>query len=275
VSFRLKFILLFSCSFTIGSLRSQVIEDNPAELRGVNVAEHLGERIPLNLEFTDDHGARVKLAQYFQSGKPVIMQLAYYRCPMLCTMVLNGITESVKELAWIPGNEFQMVTISIDPMETAELASAKKDTYLKFLDKQGAETGWHFLTGGQEEITKIAKALGFQYFYDETQKQYAHPAVVFILGEDGKISRYLYGLQFKERDVRLGLIEASEGKVGNTLDKLILYCYHYDPQAKGYVVLANNVMKLGGVVIILAMGILLTILWRKEKQRKDKEQVSV
>lgn len=242
---------------------------DPPQLRGIDVEEHLGSTIPLDLEFTNDAGEKVKLGQYFHQGKPVIIVLAYYNCPMLCTLVLNAVTESVKQLTWTPGNEFQILTLSIDPLETSDLAAAKKRNYLKFLDKPGAEDGWRFFVGEDASIHQLADALGFKYFYVEERKEYAHPAVAFILGEDGKISRYLYGIQFKERDMRLALVEASEGKVGNTIDRILLYCYHYDPQAKGYVVFATNVMKLGGLLTMVLLGTFVAVLWRKESQRKD------
>lgn len=262
------------CSFIIGLIFSsatyaQAVQNDPPQLRGIDVEERLGSTIPLDLEFTNDAGERVKLGQYFHQGKPIIIVLAYYNCPMLCTLVLNAVAESVKQLAWTPGTEFQMLTVSIDPLETSDLAAAKKRNYLKYLDKHGAEDGWRFFVGEETPIRSLANALGFKYFYDEERKEFAHPAVAFILGEDGKISRYLYGIQFKERDMRLALVEASEGKVGNTIDRLLLYCYHYDPQAKSYVVFATNVMKIGGLFTMLVLGAFVTILWRRESHRKD------
>lgn len=262
------------CSLIIGIIFSavsyaQAVQNDPPQLRGIDVEEHLGSTIPLDLEFTNDAGERVKLGQYFHQGKPVIVVLAYYNCPMLCTLVLNAVAESVKQLAWTPGNEFQMLTVSIDPLETSELAAAKKRNYLKYLNKHGAEDGWRFFVGEDASIHRLADALGFKYFYVEERKEFAHPAVAFILGEDGKISRYLYGIQFKERDMRLALVEASEGKVGNTVDRLLLYCFHYDPQAKSYVVFATNVMKLGGLLTMLILGTFVAVLWKRESHRKD------
>lgn len=235
---------------------------------GIDVTEHMGERIPLDIEFTNDEGKKVKLAEYFHQGKPVVIVLAYYNCPMLCTLVLNGVADAAKQNKWMPGKEYQIVTISIDTTETAELAGLKRKRYLDYLAKPDADAGWRFHVGEQSQITRLANALGFKYFYDAERKEFAHPAVVFILGEDGKMSRYLYGIQFNERDFRLALLEASEGKVGNTIDRLLLYCFHYDPSAKGYVVMAMNVMKLGGLATMLILGLFLAWMWKRDRTQK-------
>ncbi len=264
----------FVCSLIIGSFLTgdgigQALQENPAQLRDIDVIEHLGDSIPLDLAFTDESGHAVQLQNYMDGTKPVILVLAYYECPMLCTLVLNGIAKTVKELAWIPGNEFRMVTVSIDPAETVQLAWGKKERYLKFLDKSGSEKGWSFLVGDSVAIRSLASALGFKYFYDETRDEFAHPAVVYIMTPQGKISRYLYGIDFKERDVRLALLEASNGKIGSTLDRLILYCYHYDPNAKGYVLFAQNVMKAGGALTVLIVGLFVGVLWRRERKKNQ------
>ncbi len=262
------FFYVVLLKFLVQISAAQVILDDPPEMAGIDVQEHLGTRIPLDAEFTNDAGQRVKLGDYFHQGKPVILTLAYYNCPMLCTLVLNGIAGAAKQLDWKPGQEFQMLTVSIDPAETSQLAAAKKKSYLDFLEKSGAGDGWRFFVGDSSQSKKLARALGFKYYYVEERKEFAHPAVVFILTEDGTISRYLYGIQFKERDVRLALLEASEGKIGTTVDRLILYCFHYDPQAKGYVVMASNVMKIGGLLTIAVLGIFLAILWSRDRKNE-------
>ncbi|MCX6833272.1 MAG: SCO family protein, partial [candidate division Zixibacteria bacterium] len=176
-----------------GRLQAQVVQDSLPELRKIDVVEHLGESVPLDLVFTNDAGETVKLGDYFHHGKPVILVLAYYTCPMLCTMVLNGVSDAVKALDWLPGKEFQILTISIDPSETPELATGKKARYLDNLGKKGVENGWRFFVGAESQSKALANAVGFKYYYDTEQKMYAHPAVVTILTEEGKISRYLYG----------------------------------------------------------------------------------
>lgn len=248
-------------------LEAQVIMDKQPE-SGINVDEHLGEKIPLDLKFTNDEGKTVTLSDYFHQGKPVVIVLAYYNCPMLCTLVLNGVADAVKKNQWVPGKDYQIVTISIDTSETTKLAGLKRKRYLDYLAKPEADAGWRFHVGEESQIKSLAKALGFTYFYVPERKEFAHPAVVFILGEDGKISRYLYGIQFNERDFRLALVEAAEGKVGTSIDRLLLYCFHYDPNSKGYVVMAVNVMKLGGLATMLILGLFLVIMWKKDHASK-------
>lgn len=250
-------------------VNAQRVQENPAELQGIDIEEHLGKTIPLDLVFANENGDSVKLAEYFRQNKPVLFSLVYYECPMLCTLVLNGLTNGVQKMSWLPGNEFQMISVSIDPRETPKLATEKKIRYLKSLGKEGIpEDGWAFLVGEESQIQQLAEALGFQYYYDKKQDIYAHPAAAYLLTEDGTISRYLYGIEFKPNDLKLGLLEASEGKIGTTLERLILYCYHYDPSAKSYVVFAQNVMKLGGGIALVILIIFLATLWMRERLRK-------
>lgn len=255
-----------------GSIRGQVIREDDPVLKGIGVIEHLGDTIPLDLRFTDDLGRELPLRTFFHRGKPVILVLAYYNCPMLCTMVLNGIAEAVKGLEWTPGERFEMLTISIDTTETTALAAAKKKSYIEYISKPGADSGWSFFTGHYDDIQKLADALGFKYYYVEETREFAHPAVVFVLMEDGRLSRYLYGLNHRSQDVRLSLLEASEGRIGNALDRLILYCFHYDPEARGYVLWARNVMKIGGLATVAAMAIFLLVLWRRERKTDAVQQ---
>lgn len=247
---------------------AQVIRQEPPELKKIDIQEHLGDKLPLDLKFTNDAGEEVALGRYFNRGKPVILVLAYYTCPMLCTLVLNGLANGLKQLSWTPGDQFQVLTVSIDPYETWQLAQAKKAAYLEAVGKPHSGDGWRFFVGQQDQIQALADTIGFKYYYDEKQKQYAHPAMILILTPDGEISRYLYGVSFSKQDLRLGLLEASEGRIGNTIDKIILYCYHYDPQAGGYVLFAANVMRLGGVVTVGALALILGIFWVKERRRK-------
>ncbi|PWB73659.1 SCO family protein [candidate division GN15 bacterium] len=235
-------------------------------MKGVGITEHLGSRIPTDLKFTDDHGRNVTLGEYFGDGKPVVLDLVYYDCPMLCTYVLNGVTTAAKQLPWTPGKEYRLVTISINPREHADLAAAKKAIYLHELGKPGAESGWSFLVGDSTQSRALADALGWQYYYDAKIKEYVHTAATFVLTPNGTISRYLYGIEYKPQDLKLALLEASEGKIGNTIDKLVLYCFHYDPNAKGYVLFAQNVMKIGGAVAVVVLGLFLLLLWRRERK---------
>lgn len=257
----------------IGGRRTngQVVQENPEDLQQINVVEHLNEKIPLDFEFIDENGENVSLSDYFGQGRPVILILGYYTCPMLCNLVFNGVRDAVMDMDWLPGNQFQIVTVSIDPTETNLIASAKKKNYIESIGKDNIDKGWVFLTGRESQSAALAEAVGFKYFYDKKLEQYAHPAVLTILTDEGVISRYLYGIQFDKRDLRLALLDASEGKIGNTLDRILLYCYHYDPDAGGYVVLAGNVMKLGGVVTLFLLGGLLSTLWFKERRKRLKK----
>jgi len=254
---------------------SQAIQEKPQELQGIDIEEHLGQKIPLDLKFTNENGQLESLDVYFNQGKPVILILAYYECPMLCTLVLNGMAFGINQLDWTLGKEFQVLTISINPAETSNLAAAKKVNLLNTIQKNKIDSGWRFFVGNQDQITRLADAIGFKYYYDEHQKQFAHPAVATILAPDGRISRYLYGVDFKKQDLRLALLEASEGKIGNTVDRIILYCFHYDPSARGYVLFATNVMKLGGLATVIAVGALLSVFWIRERRRKPAINLSL
>lgn len=247
---------------------SQVVQENSPELEGIDVVENLGDSIPLDMEFINDKGELITLDQYFNNGKPVIIVMAYYECPMLCTFVLNGLTDAASKLEFTPGKEYQIVTISIDPKETSRLAGVKKRTYTEALNKPGAEKGWDFLVGEEQASKKLAEALGFKYYYDVERDEYAHPAVVFVLTEKGIISRYLFGINYAEKDLRFALMEASAGNIGDVFDKFLLYCFHYDPDEKEYVLFAGNVMKIGGVITVLLLGGILLTLWRRESKLK-------
>jgi protein SCO1/2 len=244
----------------------------PDALLDVGIDEHLGAMLPLETTFKDETGKDVKLSSYFQSGKPVLMNFAYYRCPMLCNMVLNGMVEGMRKMSWTPGQEFEVVTVGIDHREGPDLAKAKKDTHIEALKKPDAAAGWHFLTGDQESIKKVADAVGFKFAYNKVSDEYAHQAAVFTISPQGKISRYLYGIEYRSKDLRLALLDASEGKALSFGDKLVMFCYRYDANAKGYVLFARNFMKGGGYVVVASLGLLLASLWRKEFKR-NKEKV--
>lgn len=249
-------------------LVAQVVLDSVPELQKIDIVEHLGDKIPLDLTFTNDAGEVIKLGDYFHQGKPVILTLAYYNCPMLCTMVLNGLSDGIRGLNLTPEKDFTVLTVSINPAETAELANAKRSRYMQNLGEQGNNNGWRFFVGQASQSQALADAIGFKYYYDEERKEYAHAAGAFVITAEGVISRYLYGLEFKERDLKLALLEASQGKIGSTLDRLILYCFHYDPSAKGYVVMAGNVMKLGGIATLIILTVFLSILWARERSHR-------
>jgi len=261
---RAGFLLFILIEIFPSTVIGQITMDNVPELQKIDVVEQLGNTIPLDLQFTNDEGRSVFLKDYFNQGKPVLLTLAYYRCPMLCGLVLNGLTKGVSQLDFLPGQQFQMITISINPEESYRLAAAKKKNHIEALNKPVKKSSWVFLTDSTDNTKKLADALGFKYYYVEERDEYAHPAVSFVLTEDGKISRYLYGIEYKKSDLRLSLLEASQGEIGTTLDRIILYCFHYDPDAGGYVLFAGNLMRIGGVITVLIIGSVLGVLWRKE-----------
>lgn len=258
--------LLFICSK--GS--AQMIESNNSDLDRIDIQERLGEKVGQEHLFTNDLGKEVRFGDYLNQGRPIVLMLGYYRCPMLCNLVFNGVADVVNQMEWNPGEKFQILTVSINPEENYELARSKKENYLSSIKREIPETGWDFLVGEEEHSAKLADEIGFKYFYDAETGEYAHAAAVYVLTEEGIISRYLYGIQFNKTDMKLALLEASEGKIGNTIDRLILYCYRYDPDAGGYVLLASNVMKLGGAVALLLLAFLIAMLWWGERLRKRK-----
>ena len=237
----------------------------PPQLEGIGIEERLGRQIDLDLQFTDERGYQVPLRSFFKKDKPVILNLVYYSCPMLCNLVLNGQTQVLHDIPWTPGQEFEIVTVSIDPSESFDLAVRKKQMYLESYGKPAP--GWHFLTDYKGNVKKLAAQVGFQYRWDERTQQFAHAAAIMFLTPEGKVSRYLYGIRFKTRDVRLALTEASESKLGITVDKVLLFCFHYDPAARSYVLFARNVMRGGGILTIFILGAILFGLWRGERNR--------
>ncbi len=236
----------------------------PAPLDGVGIEEKLGAQADLDLTFTGADGYPVKLREYFGQGRPVILNLVYYSCPMLCTLVLNGQTEALRELAGTPGREFEVVTISIDPAETFDLAQKKRAAYLTSYGRE--TTGWHFLVDRDGNAKKLAEQVGFHYRWDEKTHQFAHAAAIMILTPAGKVSRYLYGIRFSPRDIRLALAEAAQEKFSLSVDRVLLYCFHYDPQAGSYVLFATNLMRAGGAAVVLVLAAALFGMWRKERR---------
>jgi len=234
-----------------GSTRNE----RPPILQQVGIDQHLNEQLPLNLRFRDEAGKDVTLGDYFHQ-RPVILALVYYRCPMLCGEVLNGLTSSLNILKFDLGRDFDVVTVSIDPRETPDVAAKIKEVYLRRYGRHLAtsEQGWHFLTGTQDQIDQLAKAVGFRYVYDPRINQYAHASGIQVVTPEGKLSQYYFGIEYSPKDLRLGLIEASKNRIGTVVDKLILYCYHYDPTTGHYGAIAMRVLRIGGVVTVLLLG---------------------
>jgi protein SCO1/2 len=234
----------------------------PPGLKNVGIEQRLNEQLPLDLSFRDETGKTVQLGDYF-GKKPVILSLVYYRCPMLCSEVLAGLEGSLRAMSFSAGNEFTVLTVSFDPKDTPQTATEKKAAMLKSYKRSGAADGWHFLTGTQESIDTLTKAAGFQYEYDPKSGQFAHTTAIMIVTPEGKIAQYYFGVEFPPTDLRLGLIQASQNKIGTVVDQLILYCYHYDPQAGKYGAIVSHMLQLGGGLTILSLGVLLTVLIRR------------
>jgi len=240
----------------------------PRILEKVGIEQRLNEQVPLDLQFRDESGQQVRLGDYF-GKKPVVLALVYYSCPQLCNQVLNGMTSSLKTLAAFSiGKEFDVVTVSFDPRETAELAAQKKEPYIQWYKRDGAAEGWHFLTGDQAAIDSLTGAVGFHYEYDAQTNQFAHASGIMIITPEGKLARYFYGIEYAPKDLRLGLVEASNNKVGSPVDQLLLYCFHYDPASGKYGLMVINLVRLGGLITIVGMVALLLILRRKAPGRR-------
>jgi protein SCO1/2 len=237
-------------------------------LKQVNIEQKLGSQIPLDLKFRDESGREVRLGEYFAKGKPVALTLVYYECPMLCNQVLNGAVGAFQALSFTAGKEFEVVTVSFDPREGPELAAEKKETYLRRYKREGAEEGWHFLTGDEASIKALADAVGFRYAWDEESQQFAHASAVMVATPGGKLSHYFYGIDYAPRDLRLAFVEASEGKVGSPVDSILLFCYHYDP-AVGRFAPVMAVLRVAGVLTVLGLVALILYLRRVTRRREE------
>jgi protein SCO1 len=245
-------------------------EKLPDRLRGVDVREHLSDVVPKGATFTDENGKRVQLGDYLDGKHPVILTLNYSRCPMLCSLELNGLVNSLKQVDWTIGTEFKVVTVVLDPNEKPEQALKSKGRYLGQYGRSGAESGWHFLTGDDAAVHSVADAVGFTYGYNEKRDEYVHPASIILLAPDGHIARYLYGIEYHPKTMRLSLVEASEGKIGSSMDQLILYCFHYDEKEGSYAPVAMNIMRVSSGLGATVLGGFLTSFWLAESRKKKK-----
>jgi protein SCO1/2 len=259
-------LLVFACRPT--TVRAQPALPQP--LQAVGFDQKLDAQVPLDLEFRDESGRAVKLGEYFD-GKPVVLVLAYFRCPMLCTQVLNGLVKAMLDVSFDVGSEFRVLTVSFDPRETPDMAAAKKKTYVERYGRAGAAEGWHFLTGDEEAIRRLTDAVGFRYTYDAKADQFAHASGIMVLTPQGRISRYFYDIKYSPRDLRLGLVEASANKIGTPVDQVLLYCFHYDPALGKYGAVVMGFVRIGGVLTVLALGVFLGVMWRQELRRGRQE----
>jgi len=238
----------------------------PGALQGVGIDQKLDQQVPLNLNFVDESGRTVPLSSFFHSKKPVILALVYYRCPMLCTQILTGLESGLKAVSFDPGKDFEVVAVSFDPKDTAELAAAKKQTYLKRYARPNTANGWHFLTGDEANIKALTDAVGFHYKYDPATDQFAHASGIMVLTPDGRLSKYFYGVEYAPRDIRLGLVEASQNKIGTPVDQLLLFCYHYDVSTGKYGAMVMRMVRVAGAGFVMVLGGFLFLALRREKR---------
>jgi protein SCO1 len=240
----------------------------PKRLLGVDVQEKLDTALPLDLEFVEETGRKVRLREYFDGKLPVLLTLNYSECPMLCSLQLSAVVDGLKKVEWTLGKDYRALTVLIDPKETPATARKIKARYLQQYGRPESGNGWHFLTGSDANLHAFAQAIGFKYSYNEKRDEYVHPAAIAIATPSARVARYLYGLEYHPKTLRLSLVESSEGKIGSTVDRLILFCFHYDSSEGRYAPVARNLMRLGGGVAVIALGGFLSLLWRSELRKK-------
>jgi protein SCO1/2 len=237
----------------------------PAPLREIGFDQNIGHPLPLDTPFTDELGRTVPIGRYF-GQRPVVLVFVYYECPMLCSQVLNALASSLDVMSLEPGKDFDVVTVSFDPRETPALAAAKKSAYLQRYKRPGAAAAWHFLTGGQSSIDRLTRAAGFRFVWDDQLKQFAHPTGILVATTDGRIARYLFGIDYGPRDLRLALVDASAGKVGSVADAFLLYCYHYDPMTGRYGLAIMRAIRLAGTATVVSLGLFIGVMVRRERR---------
>ena len=260
-----RVLVAIALALAPAALRAQGMpaDMRPAELRDVGYDQRLGEQAPLDVRLRDEAGREVTLGQYF-GKRPVVLSIVYYDCPMLCTLTLNALASALSTLSFDVGREFEVVTVSFDPREGPELASAKKAAYLQRYKRAGAEAGWHFLTGEEASLKRLTAAIGFRYAWDERTQQFAHPAGLVVLTPDGRISRYLYGVEYAPKDLKLAVMESGAGRIGTAIDQVLLFCYKYDPQTGRYGAMIMRMVRVGAVLTLAALGGLIFVLRRGE-----------
>ncbi len=241
--------------------------DRPVSLKEITIEQRLNSQLPLDMPFVDEHGAAVKLGDYF-GKRPVVLALVYYECPMLCTQILNGMVRSAKVIGLTPGVDYDVVALSFDARETAKNAMAKKAVYMKDYGHPETANGWHFLTGTPESIKAVTDQVGFRYKWDAHTAQFAHASAIYVITPQGKLSKYFYGIEYSPKDMRLGLVEASHNKIGNVSDQILLFCYHFDPTSAKYTPVALGILRVAGAATLLTLGGFVVIMLRREHMQK-------
>jgi protein SCO1/2 len=244
-------------------------DGRPLALKSVALDQRLGERVAPDLEFRDETGKTVHLGDYF-GARPVVLSLAYYRCEDLCPLTLDGLLRALRALSFSAGNEFEVLTVSFDPRDTSQVAAAKKAAYIERYARPGAAAGWHFLTGDEASIRRLADSVGFRYNEERQTARYGHATGIMLLTPEGRIARYFYGIEFSPRDLRLGLVEASSGGIGSAIDQLLLFCYHYDPAAGKYGMLVTNLIRGASIATVLALAAAILLMLRGESRPRTR-----
>jgi protein SCO1/2 len=260
----LSALLLLALAAGSGLAPAAAPQGTPAALREVAFDQKLAQQVPLDIALRDETGRAVKLGDYF-GKRPVVLSLVYYECPMLCTLTLNGLTSALSVLSFDVGKEFEVVTVSFEPKERPALAAAKKAAYLKRYKRAGADAGWHFLVGDKDQLDRLTKAVGFRYAWDERTKQWAHPSGVVTLTPQGRISHYLFGIEYAPKDLRLSLVEAAKGNIGTAVDQVLLYCYQYDPATGRYGAAVMRLLRTLSALTVIALGGFIALMWRRER----------
>jgi len=270
----LAFIMFAVLQLPIRSFAQNGVGTSQA-LQDVGIDEKLGNFIPLDAIFSTVNGDSIRLGDLLEEGKPVILNPLYYDCPMLCGLVVDGVIDVVDDLAWKPGEDYLIISFSIDPKENHELASEYRKKYISKLTNTNADNGWYFLTGKQPQINKVINSVGFKYNEVQGTGEYAHSAAIIMLSPEGKITRYLYGIRYDEFDTRNALYESADGKIGSTVEQILMYCYQYDPDSNSYVPIAFNIMKIGGLATLIILGIFLSLLWVRERRKKQSQNFDI
>ena len=270
---RIALFTLLAVLYSSFHVRAQMNREQPEALQGVGINEHLGDTVPLSAKFATSSGDSVTISDLLEEGKPILLNPLYYDCPMLCGLVIDGVLEVANELAWSPGKDYTIISFSVDPSEDHTLAAEYKSRYIGQLNKSDAQNGWYFLSGKKSEIEKMIDAVGFEVNEIEGTGELAHAAAIMLLSPNGVITRYLYGIQYDEFNVRSALFEAADGKIGNTLTKVLMFCYQFDPNSNSYVLEAKNIMKLGGLATLIFLGIFIGLLWLREKGKKQTSKI--
>jgi protein SCO1 len=251
-------------AITLASAGAALAQERPPVLRDVGFDQRIDQSVPGDIALRDEAGRAVRLSDYY-GRRPLVVALVYYECPMLCTMTLNGLVSAMSAITFDAGQEFEVVTVSFEPRETPELAAAKKAVYLKRYGRPGAAAGWHFLTGEPADIARLTQALGFRYAWDEDRRQYAHPSGIVVLTPDGRIARYLFGIEYAPKDLRFAVVEASQGRVGGLVDQAVLYCYQYDPMTGKYGAAVMRILRAGALLTLGALSTFIFVMWRRER----------